>query len=93
MIDKNLPEPLEEQRYCIHCGKQKGLRGRLIHFPDENCKKVEIRLIGGQMCETFSMWLYQCAWCRGRETRTKARLHALLENYPATKAIVEAIGG
>jgi len=73
MIDKNLPEPKPEDRYCTHCGKRKRLTGSFIHFPNETCEKDEIRLVSGQMCGTFSMWLYKCAWCRGVDTKRKKR--------------------
>ena len=69
MINKNLPEP--EDKYCVFCGKKKRLKGLLIHWPDENCEKAEVRLIGGLMCETFSMWTYKCAWCRAIDTKRK----------------------
>ena len=73
MIDKNLPEPAIEHRYCVFCGKTKRLTGRLIHFPDEACEKAEMRLMGGQMCQTFSMWTYKCAWCKGIDTKRRLR--------------------
>jgi len=73
MIDKNKPEPKEEDRYCVYCGKRKRLKGILIHWPREDCDLAEVRLPGGQMCQTFSMWVYTCAWCRGINTKRKAR--------------------
>jgi len=73
MIDKNLPEPKQEDRDCCHCGKKKRLKGTLIHWPDESCEKSEVRLLSGQMCGTFSTWVYKCAWCRAITTKQRQK--------------------
>ena len=73
MINKNLPPPLVENRRCVYCGKRKRLTGILIHFPDENYDKTEVTLLNGQKCESFSMWSYICAWCKGIETKRKTK--------------------
>ena len=72
MINKNEPEPPVDQRACYRCGRKKGLKGRLIHWPSEDFKK-EIVIINGSEIEAFSMWNYSCQWCRAAETRRKNR--------------------
>jgi len=79
MIDKNLPEPLPEDRYCVYCGKRKRLRGILIHWPresydDEHNGDDEVILFDSRLhCHSFSMWSYVCAWCKGIEAKRKQR--------------------
>jgi len=73
VIDKNLPQPSEANRYCVHCGKKTRLAGKLIHWPSEDCIKDEVQLLNGQMCGTFSLWIYKCAWCRGVDTKRRLR--------------------
>lgn len=74
MINKNLPEPEEQYRFCNLCGKNKRLNKRLIHFPNENCIKEKIRMglsFKEEYIETFSFWYYECAWCKAIETKRK----------------------
>lgn len=65
MIDLNLPEPPPEKQFCANCGRHKGgLKGRLIHWPDEQATSAIYNGV-----ESFSLWVYTCRWCRGGETR------------------------
>ena len=73
MIDKNLPEPQPEYRTCCTCSKNTRLTGTLIHWPNENCTKSEVTLINGHKIESFSMWIYKCAWCKAIDTKRKKK--------------------
>ena len=71
MIDLNLPEP--EKKYCNGCSKTKGLKGVLIHWPRIDYEKPVVKMVSGMEIEPFSMWIYQCQWCRAIETKRKAK--------------------
>jgi len=73
MINKDLPEPELEHRYCVFCGKRKRLTGFLIHLPSEDYEKDEVTLMNGQKCQSFSMWTYECAWCKAILTKRKRK--------------------
>lgn len=80
MIDHYLPEPSIEYRSCVYCGKIKRLKGILIHWPFSHAeehgydKPVSIGIGGpNDKIEPFSMWNYECAWCRAIETKKKRR--------------------
>jgi hypothetical protein len=68
MIDKNLPEP--DIKECVYCGRKTGkLKGQLLHWPNEDCTKSQITLINETKIEPFSMWIYECQYCRGVKTK------------------------
>lgn len=70
-INLNQPEPDERHRSCHMCGKRKGLGKVLIHWPDEDCKKEEVRISTGMMVPAFSLWIYTCQWCRAIATKQR----------------------
>lgn len=72
-IEINLPEPPVDFRSCAYCGKTKGLKGNLIHWPSSDCKKSNIN-VNGILIEPFSIWVYKCMWCRAIETKKKAKM-------------------
>lgn len=79
MIDLNLPEPPEGNRKCLRCGKGVRLKGELIHWPSAFASGPVRFWVSGPDIEPFSMWIYECAWCRGTATRKRIkRLNAVL---------------
>lgn len=72
MINKNLPEPeVKECCNCFRMGPEAHLIGLLVHWPDEDCTKEEVTLSNGQKVTPFSLWLYECRWCRSAFTRKR----------------------
>lgn len=71
MIDFNQPEPVSP--YCIGCGRQYRLLGTLIHWPSASHGAKPVMLPDGTQMEPFSLWVYQCAWCRGAQTKRRNR--------------------
>jgi hypothetical protein len=73
-IDIKAPEPPPSLRYCVGCGRRHGLKGILIHWPDEECKKDKVTVPMSRLeVEPFSTWVYQCRWCKGIDTKRKKR--------------------
>jgi hypothetical protein len=74
MINKDLPEPTIKE--CVYCYRKNGnLKGTLIHWPNKDCTKKEIKVLSSNIkIEPFSMWIYTCQWCRGIETKKRNRL-------------------
>lgn len=75
MIDKNMPEP--DVKECHKCFRRNRLKGKLIHWPSEKCDKDIVKtpgFLGSKGIETFSVWIYTCAWCRGVETKRQKRV-------------------
>ena len=74
-IELNKPEPTMDRKHCVGCfrsGKNAALRGKLIHWPSNDCMKKLVMIPGcGGLIEPFSLWLYTCRWCRSAETRRR----------------------
>ena len=74
MIDKNLPEPPLDRRFCVWCGRTDHVRGELVHWPSADCDKPVVRMLDGAEIEPFSYWHYLCQWCRAAETRRRTKM-------------------
>ena len=72
MIDKDKPEPRSTKQCCL-CSRTYGaMKGRLIHWPDEDSPDY-VTTLRGEKIRSFSFWAYECQWCRAAETRRKKR--------------------
>ena len=71
MIEKKLPEPdVKECATCYRKGTK--MKGELLHWPSENAT-APVTIPSGMKIEPFSIWLYECQWCRGVETKRRMR--------------------
>lgn len=72
-INTELEEPPVEDRTCNTCGKRQRLKATLLHWPYEKFDKAFVTMPDGKLLEPFSMWYYECAWCRAIRTKQKKR--------------------